>query len=227
MTGIIYGLAGPEGIRYVGQTRRTMQARYAQHRLHAEQHNKQWRVCRWWRTLSAPPEVVILERCHPDDLNEREKFWIAHFRNSGVDLCNHTEGGQNPVPDAETRSRMSASAKRRFQDPAERARMATLRRGWVATPETRAKMSASLRVVRGTPEARARTSELSRGRTMSEAGKRSVAESSRLHMTGRTLPPEWRENIGKANRGKKRSPEVVARMTEAQRRRRERERAAS
>jgi hypothetical protein len=140
--GIIYGLYGREGIRYVGKTQRVLAVRYAQH-LSMARHGRVTHLYNWWRSLPEAPVIQVLETCSVELLSERECAWIAKLRADGVALCNHTEGGQGGVPTPELRQRLRQLAAGRSADPAYRAKLSEANRRRWSNPNERAKASRS------------------------------------------------------------------------------------
>lgn len=94
---VIYGLyctCHPDaGIRYVGQTRKGMKARLQVHRAHSR--TMKWPVCSWIKKHGEQNVTYdILEVCEPDHLDDREEYWIAHYRQiQGNRLLNVKNGG--------------------------------------------------------------------------------------------------------------------------------------
>lgn len=91
----IYGLAEPDSgeVRYVGATTNTIK-RLTAHLWH--QKTRQQSVHNWVAKLaetSKQPMLCILEECDGDSWQERERYWIAHFRSRGNDLFNSDNGG--------------------------------------------------------------------------------------------------------------------------------------
>ena len=95
----IYALCeGPDNRpRYVGKTVRYLHER---HKRHISDALKRPRlpVHRWLRKQHDTGKQLIiklLEYVQPErDWRERETFWIKHFRDSGCDLLNLTDGGE-------------------------------------------------------------------------------------------------------------------------------------
>lgn len=146
--GYIYGLRDPRGgsIRYVGKTTRPSG------RLH-----EHIRDCisnsykdRWLRSIlrdGVEPAMDILLTCPVEELDEQERRHVAEYRLLvGKKLTNGTAGGTGGalLPEiakaagekkrgrkmsAETRAKMSVSARRRCEDPAERERLRTIADG--------------------------------------------------------------------------------------------------
>jgi hypothetical protein len=81
-----------QGVRYVGQTVRSLPIRLGQHRRAAERGNSTAIVYKWMRRHG--PEnirIEILETfpdCTQDELNAAETAWINHFRGQKTNLLN-------------------------------------------------------------------------------------------------------------------------------------------
>lgn len=94
----IYGLCDPATgeLRYVGKTRYEPERRLTYHMTRC--HRERVASANWMRTLKARgcrPIVVDLERVSlKADWGARERFWIAHCREAGFRLLNHTDGGE-------------------------------------------------------------------------------------------------------------------------------------
>lgn len=95
MTGLIYALSctcHEDGVRYVGQTTRSLTIRLGQHRRAAERGNNTAVVYKWMRR-HGPQNIRIelleaLPNCTPDDLNAAETRWISHHRSIRLNLLN-------------------------------------------------------------------------------------------------------------------------------------------
>lgn len=95
----IYALKDPRtnAVRYVGVTVGTIEDRSRQHISDARGTWSKTRNSAWIRSLfksSLLPAVSLLEET---DDKLREVFWIAEYRKAGVDLTNHTDGGEGTV----------------------------------------------------------------------------------------------------------------------------------
>ena len=93
----IYALLDPryKRVRYVGKTI-NLQKRYEQHLYWFDNSNP--RKDRWIKGLARhglKPELGILEECDPSNWEEREKYWIAYYRDIYDDLVNITSGGDS------------------------------------------------------------------------------------------------------------------------------------
>ena len=100
----IYGLADPrkpEIIKYVGQTKKILKVRRDRHVSDSLRHLKQGRKPThkeyWILSLhreNIKPEIAIIEEnIEEKNVNERECYWIAHYRNIGQATTNFKDGG--------------------------------------------------------------------------------------------------------------------------------------
>lgn len=93
-TGYVYSLhctCHEDGVRYVGQTVRSLPIRLGQHRRAAE-HGSTAIVYKWMRRHS-PANIriellQILDDCTQDELNAAETRWIEHHRSVRTNLLN-------------------------------------------------------------------------------------------------------------------------------------------
>lgn len=106
--GYIYMLSFPNGKRYIGQTRRSVKQRLAQHKNNAVSSRKNPLLYNAWRKHGAP-EPSLVEACPDDQLNERERAWIAHYGTVEPAGYNLTTGGDAApgIRTAESRARTS------------------------------------------------------------------------------------------------------------------------
>lgn len=158
-----------DGVRYIGQTREGSDTRLKGH-LSVLRYNVSHGIALFhsqrWIQKHSPTNisVQVLETLDsPEQLNEAEARWIAHYRAEGADLTNIGDGGDSvwrsqkrPAQSArmtgsanpsfgQDRSAILAHA-RSFQGPVSdftRARLSAAAMGQGHSAETRAKMSAS------------------------------------------------------------------------------------
>ncbi len=198
MKTFIYTLIDPrddQNVRYVGVTRHP-KARLRQH-LNDKQpcHRTNW--IKSLRGVGVKPEMVIIEEIDESNWQERERFWIKHYRDAGCQITNGTDGGDgmpNPTPETRTRLRAANIGKRH-------------------SPETLAKMSA-INSGEGNPfygkhhsaTTRAKISAAKKGKRMSAKARAnmSVARSGKPHSA------EHSANISAALKGKPKSAEHIA-----------------
>lgn len=91
----IYTLKDPDTqeIRYVGQAV-DVQERLKKHLANAKNTSITRHVYNWIRTLSCDPIIETIEECDVLERNQREKYWISHYKQLGTNLCNHSDGGE-------------------------------------------------------------------------------------------------------------------------------------
>jgi len=150
----IYALLDPVSgdVKYVGKSKNPA-VRLRSHINVALRDEDDRRKSRWIRKLCSQglePELRILEEAKEDNWEEAECKWIAYYRGQGIDLCNHTDGGDGVHnPDIESRRRLSDSRKQLWQQDAEfREKMRAVYRD----PERRWKISVALTGKSHTPE---------------------------------------------------------------------------
>jgi hypothetical protein len=105
-------LTFPNGKRYVGQTRRTVKSRLAQHRNNLTKNTKKSLVYNGWRKHGAPRVDTLGE--YPDEsLNHWEAYWIAAYKTIEPHGYNLTSGGDSApgIRTAESRARTSQALK--------------------------------------------------------------------------------------------------------------------
>ena len=95
-TTYIYVLKCPEGnIRYVGKTNNPKK-RLSSHISEAKKGKGRRYVLNWIHSLlskSLIPSMEIIEICTEENWQEREKYWVEHYRNIIPNLCNNADGG--------------------------------------------------------------------------------------------------------------------------------------
>lgn len=97
----IYGLTDPESdlVRYVGRSAQPHE-RLKQHIREARDVRRDYRKCRWIRSLVDAPGLRILDWATPEDAVAAEGYWIRRLRRGGCDLVNtglETQGGWTPA----------------------------------------------------------------------------------------------------------------------------------
>jgi len=114
----------------------------------------------------------------------------------------------------ESKRRMSEGAKKRYEDPAERAkRSEAIKKLWV-DPEYKAKQSESMKGKKRTEETRRRMSESKKGKKLSEEHKQKISEGQK----GKKRKPfseDHKQKLSESHKGKKHSEETKQRMSES------------
>lgn len=190
----IYALCDPESmtVRYIGK------AKNLEHRLKAHMNDKDdTRKARWIRSLrerNLAPVVIVLEIIDEQKWQEAERRWIALYRNTGLDLTNHTDGGEGLTnASEETRQKLSAIGNAMWNDPEQREKLLTA----VKSPERRAKISAALTGKQKSPDHVAKLPQNQPGWHHSEATRQKLAEVNR----GRKHKPETINKLVEINKG--------------------------
>lgn len=86
-------------IRYIGKTN-NVEKRLQSHISEAKRYNKSRHVLNWIKSLinnGELPTIEIIETVSQDKWEEREKYWISHFRETIPNLCNNCDGGLGGV----------------------------------------------------------------------------------------------------------------------------------
>ena len=117
----------------------------------------------------------VIEECSPEELNDREVYWISYFNSMSPNGYNLTSGGgQGITVSEEVRAKMSESIKASMTEEV-RAKLSEAHRGKTLSEEHRAKLSESIKAAM-TEEHRAKISEISRGRIFSEETRAKLSE---------------------------------------------------
>ncbi|UEP42750.1 GIY-YIG nuclease family protein [Burkholderia sp. B21-005] len=158
----IYVLRDPRtnAVRYVGKTVQSLARRLNAHILRSAA-KRTHRDC-WISGLTAAGLRPIIEciATAGADWIEREQFWIAHYRATGCDLTNQTDGGEGTpgIEFSESFRRQLSERQTARMTPEYRKRLSEkVKDGW--TPERRAAWAKKMSE-RQTPEERARRSKL-------------------------------------------------------------------
>src|SRR5262245_9482 len=153
----IYVLEDPftGAARYIGKSNNPVK-RLERHLRESRASQRCLRHC-WFKALQdcgVRPIMKILERCEETRWVERERYWIAYYRDRGADLTNGTDGGDGlHNPSLETRARIAAGVGKahrgRAKGPEHRAKLLVAAKkasDAAKTPEVRAKQSASAKL---------------------------------------------------------------------------------
>ena len=141
--GVIYKITNTlNGKLYVGKTTTPLNQRMASHRCADTVIGKAIRKHGWENF-----NVEVLEECEtPEQLNEREIFWIAELNCKTPNGYNRSDGGDGATGCScsdEKRAKLSAANKGKKKSPEHRAKIGAGNRGKKQTPEAIAKISAA------------------------------------------------------------------------------------
>lgn len=235
----IYCLVDPRTalLRYVGITTKTLHKRLVEHCKYSRNAAKQAHRDRWIRQLldaNLRPVILLIEETFD---NERECFWISHYRTAGLNLVNRTDGGEGVhgiLRDEEVRKRMSEARRGKKLSEEHRQNIGKGLLGHKHSADSIAKMSAAwhartdheeirARILERnrtqdpskwiTPEYRQKMREIKTGFRHTEESKKKMSEKQR----GKKMPPltaEQRAKKSAAQTGKKFPPERCQRMSE-------------
>lgn len=179
----IYALVDPrdQRCRYVGKTKHAVVKRLRGHLSDARRRGGRIRRFRWINDLVAlgmQPTAIVLEQVHANDWQAGEQMWVAEMRARFPDLLNATAGGDGiheHQHTAETRARMSVSAKARYaKRPPKLPKIRRSTKGRVVSPEWRAKISASKMGQPRSEASRLKQAETRRGKKHSEDTKQKI-----------------------------------------------------
>lgn len=171
----IYVLKHPVSgeIRYVGKTVKKLSDRLKIHIWAAAKGNKTHR-CNWLRQLAKDGLVPVIEEIERLDIDanwqERESFWITHYRGAGFSLTNATSGGEGMHGATHTQ---------------EARRLISLaHKGKAISQDQREKQSAAMAGRALTDEHKQRISAATRGKKRSELTKRRMSAAWQLRPQG-------------------------------------------
>lgn len=142
----IYSLTNKiNGKRYIGQTTRSVEWRWSQHRKHANSvHFPIYHALRKYGSDNFEVETLAVA-CSVDCLNYLEPLFIAALGSLVPHGYNLDGGGKNNTVHPNTVAKMSAAHKGRLKTPEHRAKIGAAHKGRRMTLEQRAKLSAGRR----------------------------------------------------------------------------------
>jgi group I intron endonuclease len=212
MSASIYRITNTvNGKFYIGQTIQSLNKRWWAHRYNAI--HKSFTTHLYNAIRKYGPEsftVELLEETTTDQLNDRERYWIAELQPA----YNMTEGGEGGKPSDEVRAKMRAAKIGRKLSVKSCDKLSAAMTGKnhpmygkKHSPESRAKMSASARNM--SPETRAKINAAAQYKSPETCAKISAAK------LGKTHSPETRIKMSATRLGKTHSPETRAKLSAA------------
>jgi GIY-YIG catalytic domain len=208
MTISIYILIDPRDARvcYVGKTKKKLRLRLLSHLSDVRTGRRQGTLIGKWlgELLHAgiEPRIEEVESVVEADWEQRERYWISHYRTLGCALVNVDDGGrggQSTIRSAATCARIAQAKLGHSVSLDTRAKLAAANRGKKQSKETVEKRVSKFR---GKP-----------GRPWSETTR--AKHAARIQKPRGPLSPETRKAISRANRGKKRTLEQRHRIAVA------------
>jgi hypothetical protein len=112
----IYALSDPETfkIRYIGKTI-NIKARLENHISRSKNFKTSRHVCNWIKSLlnkKLKPILTVIDTTDEENWVSKEMYWIKHFKDLGLKLCNHNAGGKSNTgykPNKATIKKMKAA----------------------------------------------------------------------------------------------------------------------
>lgn len=171
----------------------------------------------------------VLEQVTEDVWQERESYWIAHFRNLGYKVFNSTNGGEgmkDPGPelrkkrseqfrkmwaDPEYRKKRTEASIKRFKDPEFIEKMRKFNKKRCNDPEHRKKLSEQFKDLWEDPEYRKRMEEIRKRVHQSQE----YREKMRGINGKRCRDPENRKRVSEQTKKRWADPEYKKRVSEA------------
>jgi hypothetical protein len=182
--GLIYGLYDHKGLRYIGQTIKSLELRLKQHLWYSSK-NKSRLGC-WLRSLDTPPTICVIEECLYEDLDKLELKWIKEFQRLGCDLVNSMVGcekSKHHTHSEETKKKIGEATKR-------------IHTGMKRTDETKKRISDSRKGIKLSEEHKRKLLEGKKKNPLSEESKNKISESNK----GKVFTKKHKERISEANK---------------------------
>lgn len=226
--GVIYAIKHKSSVRYcyIGQTRLKPETR--------------WRAYLNGKTLMAQAiqmlgaldefDFHVLEKVKGDELNSRERFWIAHHGTLFPDGLNRTTGGSSGNLSAATRALIGASHRGSKRSEETKRRMSEAIKATLSRPDVRKKISDSAKKRASLPEEKLIRSERAKRhmcrpeiKQMLKDKQRPVDERTRANMREaaalRMAQEGAKEKVSSSLTELWKNPEYKAKMCQAQQRR--------
>jgi len=213
VVGFIYLITNKiNGKQYVGQTIRTMGARWKDHI--SESRRCSYPIAQAIKKYGSENfEVSELARCNSiEQLNELEPLLIQQYDTLRPNGYNLASGGKNAIPHPETIQRLSESHKGKKLSPEQVEKLRQANTGRIRSEETRKKMGLASKARNTGRKQSAETIEKRavnlRGRKFSDEHKRKIS----LAHTGKKLSEETKAKLSKVNMGKSLTADVIEKM---------------
>lgn len=113
---VLFAADNPERIRYVGVTSKTIPIRFSQHKYNAlHEDHRSMPVSKWMYSVykkGGEVKYQEIDSCPESEWEDREKYWVAYYRERFPDLLNLQSGGAGVV----TKNMRNASGRQRSID---------------------------------------------------------------------------------------------------------------
>lgn len=196
-TAYIYGLYDPrtEELRYIGKTNdpRERMWNHCNPKQAGRTHRDFW--IKLLRSLNLEPVMRILEvieNSNDHDWQDRERFWISHYRATGARLTNHDSGGRSGMRKcASTIEKMRQKALGRVMSREAVEKMKATKKSKFSE-ETRERMRQAQLGKKHSEEAREKRSASMKGHAVSEETRRKISEANKVSLRNyyASLPPK-------------------------------------
>jgi len=202
--GIIYKATGPSGLVYIGQTTESLKERKRRHQYRAYLGDRRgaFQIALLDEGFSAFAWEQIDTAENKIDLDQKERYWIAHYQSdNSAHGYNQNDGGIHYKANAETRRKMSESLKGKNKGKTAwnkgkhasketRRKISEAHKGRIVSKETRDKLSVIHKGKRLTVEQRRKISEANKGHTTSEATRQKISAT----LKSKGILPPWIKN---------------------------------
>lgn len=158
----------------------------------------------------------ILEYCCPEDLAEREDWWMILLDSRNPVKGYNLRTAEHKEHSAETRAKMSTAAKGRIISKEQREKMSVARKGKKTLPcseETKAKISAANTGRKHTERSRANMSVAHKGKNLGHTVSDETRKKISAALMGKPLSEEHRAKVSTIRIGMKHSEETKAKMS--------------
>lgn len=212
-TTFIYALVDPntQQVRYVGKSNNPQVRLYRHFKEKGHTYKNRWLQSLRERGLT--PEIRILEEAPVSQWQERERYWIAFYREQGLDLANGTDGGDGVHGmrhTDEAKAKIGAASKGNQHGkgykltPEQKARQVAALKGHAVKPDTGEKIAATKRGKPRSEETKAKMSAAFKGKPLDDERK--------ARMRGRKHSEETKAKQSDALKGRKLSEEHIAKL---------------
>lgn len=158
---------------YVGQTTRTADERFKEHKF---ANSLLGRAIRTHGVENFKLEVI--EKCETlDELNEREPYWIEFYNCIYPNGYNLDSGGSNAIPSDEVKNQISETLKKYYEEHPEAIdKISAEQKARFADPLEREKAAERTRLVFQNPESKQKHGEIQRKRFENQAERDKISE---------------------------------------------------